>query len=367
MKVLITGAHGFLGKNLRVHLSAKEIETVSFTREMSLEQLPKLLRDVDFVFHLAGVNRPKDPSEFEVGNKELTEKLCDEIRTLGRQIPVIFSSSIHAGSENLYGASKKAAELALISLEKDTGSPVYIYRLPNVFGKWSRPNYNSAVATFCHNIVNDLEIKIKDPDDFITLVYVDDVIDDFIKIFSERPKGVLWPKVRTEYKISVGNLAKQIRSFKESRSSMLIEAVGSGLTRALYSTYLSFHRPEQVFYKLPIHEDHRGRFVEMLKTKDSGQFSFFTTHPGVTRGGHYHHSKNEKFLVLKGKARFKFRHIISGETYEIFTDGVNPEIVETVPGWSHDITNISDDEMIVMLWANEIFDRQQPDTIPYEV
>lgn len=367
MKVLITGANGFLGKNLQLHLSAKEIETVSFTHEMSLEQLPALLKNVDLVFHLAGVNRPKDPSEFEVGNKELTKKLCESIRILGRQIPVIFSSSIQADTENLYGASKKAAEQALIDLEKDTGSPVYIYRLPNVFGKWSRPNYNSAVATFCYNIANDLEIKIKDPDVIIPLVYIDDVIADFIKISLEKSKGVLWPAIKTEYKISVGDLAQQIRSFKDSRDSMLIEAVGSGLTRALYSTYLSFLRPEQVFYKLPVYEDHRGRFVEMLKTKDSGQFSFFTTHPGVTRGGHYHHSKNEKFLVIKGKARFRFRHIISGETYEIFTDGMKPKIVETVPGWSHDIKNISDDEMIVMLWANEIFDRQQPDTISHEV
>ena len=367
MKVLITGANGFLGKNLQIHLSEKEIEIVPFTRGMSVEQLHSDLKDVDFVFHLAGVNRPKDPSEFAAGNKELTEQLCDAIRAIGRQIPVIFTSSIQADAENLYGASKKAAEQALIALERDTGSPVFIYRLPNVFGKWGRPNYNSAVATFCYNIANDLEIQINDPDSIIPLVYVDDVIADFIKLLLVKSNGVLRPEITTEYTISVGDLAQQIRSFKESRESMVIGAVGAGLTRALYSTYLSFLRPEQVSYTLPVHEDHRGRFVEMLKTKDSGQFSFFTAHPGVTRGGHYHHSKNEKFLVIKGKALFGFRHIVTGETYEIFTDGGKPEIVETVPGWSHDITNVSDNEMIVMLWANEIFDREQPDTISHKV
>ena len=367
MKVLITGANGFLGKNLQVHLREKEIETLPFTHEMSVKQLPEFLKDVDFVFHLAGVNRPKDPAEFEVGNKELTEELCDAIRATGLQIPVLFTSSIQADAENLYGASKKASEQALIDLERDTGSPVFIYRLPNVFGKWSRPNYNSAVATFCYNIANDLEIQINDPEVLIPLVYVDDVITDFINLFLEKSYGVLWPRITTEYTISVGDLAQQIRSFKESRESMVIESVGIGLTRALYSTYLSFLRPEQISYKLPVNEDYRGRFIEMLKTKDSGQFSFFTAHPGVTRGGHYHHSKNEKFLVIKGKARFGFRHIVTGETYEMFTDGMIPEIVETVPGWSHDITNVSDNEMIVMLWANEIFDRQQPATILHEV
>jgi UDP-2-acetamido-2,6-beta-L-arabino-hexul-4-ose reductase len=367
MRALVTGANGFLGKNLQVHLREKEIETVSFTREMSEEQLPGCLEGVDFVFHLAGVNRPKDPGEFAAGNKELTEKLCDAIRASGRQIPVIYTSSIQAEADNPYGASKKAAEQALVALERDTGSPVYICRLPNVFGKWSRPNYNSAVATFCYNIANDLEIRINDPAATIRLVYVDDVIADFLKLFLERPTGVLRPEIATVYTISAGDLAEQIRAFKGSQISMLTEAVGAGLTRALYSTYLSFLRPEQFSYSLPLHEDHRGRFVEMLKTKDSGQFSFFTGHAGITRGGHYHHSKNEKFLVIQGRARFGFRHIVTGETYELFTDGAKPEVVETVPGWSHDITNIGDNEMIVILWSNENFDRQHPDTISHKV
>lgn len=367
MKVLVTGSNGFLGKNLRVHLREQEIETVLFTREMSEGQLPGCLEGVDFVFHLAGVNRPQDPGEFATGNAGLTEHLGAAIRASCRQIPVVYTSSIQAEVDNPYGASKMAAEQALVALERDTGSPVYIYRLPNVFGKWSRPNYNSAVATFCYNIANDLPIQINDPAAMIRLVYIDDVIADFIKLFFERPTGVLRPEIVTVYTLSVGDLAEQIRAFKGSRESMVTEAVGAGLTRALSSTYLSFLRPEQFSYSLPVHEDPRGRFVEMLKTKDSGQFSFFTAHPGITRGGHYHHSKNEKFLVIQGKARFGFRDVVTGEAYELFTDGAKPEVVETVPGWSHDITNVGDTEMIVMLWANEIFDRQHPDTITHKV
>lgn len=367
MRVLVTGANGFVGKNLLVHLREKAIEAVSFTREVDVALLPELLEGVDFVFHLAGVNRPEHPDEFVTGNTGLTEQLCNAIRASGRSIPVIYTSSIQAEADNTYGLSKKAAEQALLDLEKDTGSPVYIYRLPNVFGKWSRPNYNSAVATFCHNIINDLPIQINDASAMVRLVYIDDVIADFMKLLAERPAGVMWPQIATVYAVSVGELAEQIRTFKASRDTMVAERVGTGFVRALYATYLSFLKPDQFAYSLPVHADPRGRFVEMLKTKDSGQFSFFTAHPGITRGGHYHHTKNEKFLVIQGKARFGFRHIVSGESYEIFTDGAKPQVVETVPGWSHDITNIGENEMIVMLWANEIFDRQHPDTVTHKV
>lgn len=367
MRVLVTGANGFLGKNLLVHLREKAIEAVPFTREMDSALLTELLDGVDFVFHLAGVNRPEHPDEFITGNTGLTEQLCNAVRASGRSIPVIYTSSIQAEADNAYGLSKKAAEQALLDLEKDTSSPVYIYRLPNVFGKWSRPNYNSAVATFCHNIINDLPIQINDASAMVRLVYIDDVIAEFMKMLTERPAGVAWPQIATVYSVTVGELAEQIRVFKASRDSMVAERVGAGFVRALYATYLSFLKPDQFAYTLPVHADPRGRFVEMLKTKDSGQFSFFTAHPGITRGGHYHHTKNEKFLVIQGKARFGFRHIVSGESYEILTDGAKPQVVETVPGWSHDITNIGDNEMIVMLWANEIFDREHPDTVTYKV
>lgn len=367
MRVLVTGANGFIGKNLLVHLREHQIEAVPFTREMSRHELADALRDADFVFHLAGVNRPKDISEFAEGNAGLTEQLCDLIRSSGRQIPVLYTSSIQAEASNPYGASKRAAEEALVALQKDTGSPVYLYRLPNVFGKWSRPNYNSAVATFCYNIANDLPVQINDPSALVHLVYIDEVVKDFLRLLKDRPLGVHWPEITPVYKITVGELADRIRLFRAGRESMVAESVGAGLTRALYSTYLSFLRPEQFSYTVAVHADARGRFVEMLKTKDSGQFSFFTAHPGITRGEHYHHSKNEKFLVIQGKARFGFRHVMSGETYELHADGETPQIVETVPGWSHNITNIGDNEMIVMLWANEIFDRQHPDTITYKV
>lgn len=367
MKVLVTGANGFIGKNLLVHLRERGIEAISFTRDMSQQDLADALNEVGFVFHLAGVNRPKDVAEFADGNARLTEQLCDLIRASGRQIPVLYTSSIQAEVDNPYGTSKLAAEDALVALEQETGSPVYLYRLPNVFGKWSKPNYNSAVATFCYNIANDLAIQVNDASAVVRLVYVDDALKDFLRLLEARHDGVVRPEVAPVYTITVGELAEQIKTFKNGRDSMVTEPVGAGLTRALYATYLSFLRPEQFTYSLVKHTDQRGRFVEMLKTKDSGQFSFFTAHPGITRGGHYHHTKNEKFLVIQGKARFRFRHVVTEETYELFTDGDKSEVVETVPGWSHDITNVGNNEMIVMLWSNEIFDRQHPDTVTYKV
>lgn len=367
MKVLVTGSNGFIGKNLLVHLREQGVEVVQFTRGMSWQGLASALQEVDFVFHLAGINRPKETAEFATGNAGLTEQLCELIRATGRSIPVVYTSSIQAEADNPYGASKLSAESALLALQKDTGTPVYLYRLPNVFGKWSRPNYNSAVATFCYNIANDIAVQINDPAALVKLVYVDDVVQDFMRLMQERPLGALRPEIAPCYSLTVGELAKQIKAFKGGRETMLTEAVGTGLTRALYATYLSFLRPEQFSYPLVAHVDQRGRFVEMLKTKDAGQFSFFTAHPGITRGGHYHHTKNEKFLVIQGKARFGFRHIVTGETYELLTDSDKPEVVETVPGWSHDIKNIGDNEMIVMLWANEIFDRTHPDTVTYKV
>ena len=367
MRVLVTGANGFIGKNLLVHLREIGVETIPFTHEMTLQDLTASLNDVDFVFHLAGVNRPEEVAEFTAGNVGLTRQLCDLIRASGRHIPVLYTSSIQAEADNPYGVSKLSAENALMALEKDTGSPAYLYRLPNVFGKWSRPNYNSAVATFCHNVAYDLPIHINDPASTIRLVYIDDVVKDFLRILKELPRGVARPTVSPEYTMTVGELANQIQLFKAGRESLTTEPVGAGLTRALYATYLSFLRPEQFSYALPVHADSRGRFVEVLKTKDSGQFSFLTAHPGVTRGGHYHHSKSEKFLVMQGSARFCFRHIVTGETYELLTEGEKPKVVETVPGWTHDITNVGDNEMIVMLWANEVLDRQQPDTITCKV
>lgn len=369
-KVLITGANGFVGKNLQLHLAErKDVQVLSFTRESDVAQLPGLLQEVDFVFHLAGVNRPQDPQEFTVGNAELTQALCQAVGTVavdtGRKIPVVCTSSTQATRDNPYGQSKRSAEDALFALQRTSGVPVHVFRLPNVFGKWCKPNYNSAVATFCHNIARDLPIQVNDPQAPLTLVYVDDVVERFMQLMDGADAMVDadgFATVAPQYTTTVGQLATQIQAFKDSRGTLMTERVGTGLVRALYATYVSYLPVEAFTYAVPQHGDPRGVFVEMLKTPDCGQFSFFTAHSGITRGGHYHHTKTEKFLVIKGQARFKFRHMQTGQAHELVTSGDKAEIVETVPGWTHDITNIGADEMIVMLWANEVFDRARPDT-----
>lgn len=370
MKVLITGANGFVGKNLQLHLAErKDVEFLCFTRANNVSELPVLLQHVDFVFHLAGVNRPQNPADFTTGNADLTHALAQAVAAVaeatGRKIPVIYTSSIQATRDNPYGQSKRQAEQALQAVAANHQLPVHIFRLPNVFGKWCKPNYNSAIATFCHNIARDLPIQVNDPAAALTLVYVDDVIERFIQLM-DGADGAFdadgFATVAPQYTTTVGELARLIQAFKDSRDTLLTERVGTGLVRALYATYVSYIPVESFAYAVPQHGDPRGVFVEMLKTTDSGQFSFFTAHPGITRGGHYHHTKTEKFLVIRGQARFKFRHMQTGESHELCTSGNKAEIVETVPGWTHDITNIGPDEMIVMLWANEIFDRQRPDT-----
>lgn len=366
----MTGANGFLGKNLKLHLEERKyIEIISFTRSDNIDDLPARLNDVDFVFHLAGVNRPEDSDEFKISNSGLTQALCNalkaEARRSGKKIPVIYTSSTQAESDNPYGLSKRAAEDALFALMHTQDLPVHVFRLPNVFGKWCKHDYNSVVATFCYNIARDLPISINDATKTLTLVHVDDVIESFIQIMdgSEIETDANgYATVRPQYNIMVGELADYIRRFKDSRTSLMTERVGDGLLRALYATYVSYLPPASFSYTLPQHNDTRGVFIEVLKTPDCGQFSFFSAHPGVTRGGHYHHAKTEKFLVIKGKALFKFRNMQTGETYELVTSGENAQIVETVPGWTHDITNISNEEMLVMLWANEVFNKARPDT-----
>jgi len=293
--------------------------------------------------------------------------ICDALRSSGENTPIILASSTQAEIENAYGKSKLNAEAAVKTLEIDTGCPVYVYRLPGVFGKWCKPHYNSVVATFCHNISHNLPIQVNNLDFELSLVYIDDVVEEFVKIIQGARDNKKELSIQPEYKIKLGDLATQIERFRESRDSLVSERVGDGLIRKLYSTYVSYLSPEEFSYSIPSYNDERGMFAEMLKTKDSGQFSFFTAKPGVTRGGHYHHSKTEKFLVVQGKARFGFRHVVSGETHEIISTSKELKIVETVPGWSHDITNIGAEEMIVMLWANEIFDPDNPDTITHKV
>lgn len=362
MKIVVTGAKGFIGKNLCVMLREQgHQDIVEITRESTREELALSLKNADFVYHLAGINRPKHDSEFQEGNVDFTRFIVDELKASDNNVPLVVSSSTQAEQDNAYGHSKQLAEKSVEQYGSDTGATYYIYRFPNVFGKWCRPNYNSFVATFCYNTLNNVNINIHDPSTAVTLVYIDDVCRSLISLLANSAKSG-YQNVTTEYSTTVGEVADLLKAFKQSRESLTTENVGTGFERALYSTYLSYMTPEQFNYSIPSYGDERGVFSEMLKTKNAGQFSFFTAHPGITRGGHYHHTKNEKFLVLKGKALFKFEQIVTGERYELLTEGSMPQIVETVPGWSHDITNIGDDEMIVMLWANEIFDREDPDT-----
>lgn len=369
MKILVTGANGFIGKNLVVRLKEEGIEVDTFLKNESIDDLNSKVSNANFIVHLAGVNRPDDIKEFKQGNTDFTRLICDILREHKNKAPIIYSSSIQAEKDNPYGVSKRTAEEHLLLLQEERGNQILNYRLPNVFGKWCKPNYNSVVATFCYNIVNDLPVNVNDPTVVINLVYIDDLVNEFLHVIKRhlQHEEVKTSEVSPVYQISVADLEKQIRLFRDSRETSMIEPVGTNLTRALYSTYLSYFKPEQFKYNLIKHEDPRGVFVEMLKTKQSGQFSFFSAHPGITRGGHYHHSKNEKFLVVKGKAKFGFRHIITDEYYELLTSGDEPQVVETVPGWSHNITNVGDDEMFVMLWANEIFDPENPDTTYYKV
>ncbi|WP_315385167.1 NAD-dependent epimerase/dehydratase family protein [Microvirgula aerodenitrificans] len=368
-KVLVTGASGFIGKNLLLWLhERRDIAVETFTRADEVLQLREKLNGVDLVFHLAGVNRPEDPQDFKIGNEDLTQALChaliDVANSSDRKISVIYASSTQAALENAYGKSKRAAEAALEKISSMHAIPVHIARLPNVFGKWCRPNYNSAVATFCHNVAHNLPITVHDSEAQITLAYIDDVIEYFIRLMDGGIYENEHLPVLPYYTSSVGDVASHIQSFRTGRSELQIERVGNGLIRALYSTYISYLPVELFSYSVTQHSDARGVFVEMLKTPDCGQFSFFSALPGVTRGGHYHHTKTEKFLVVKGDARFRFKNMLTGQFYELYTSGDDAKIVETIPGWSHDITNVGSHEMIVMLWANEIFDRSRPDTFP---
>ncbi|PKO45365.1 MAG: capsular biosynthesis protein [Betaproteobacteria bacterium HGW-Betaproteobacteria-3] len=370
MRIIVTGADGFIGKNLQVRLTELgHAEVTGITRNTPEAVRDQALARADFVFHLAGVNRPQDPAEFEAGNTGLTEQVCQALKATGRRIPLVLASSTQAAQDNAYGRSKLAAELAVRRFGDETGSPVHVFRLTNVFGKWARPNYNSAVATFCHNIAHGLPIQVNNPAAPLRLVYVDDVVGHLVQLPGQ-PAPVAesgFSQVNPVYETTVGEVARVLQSFADSRATLITPPVGAGLVRALYSTYISYLPPEQFAYSVPSHGDARGVFVEMLKTPDCGQFSYFTAHPGVMRGEHYHHSKTEKFLVIKGTAHFGFRHIVTGQKHALVTRGGEAKIVETVPGWTHNITNVGDDDLIVMLWANEIYDRANPDTISMKV
>jgi UDP-2-acetamido-2,6-beta-L-arabino-hexul-4-ose reductase len=369
MLIVITGADGFIGQNLRIRLlEMGHAQVRLITRATPQGELADALAAADCVFHLAGVNRPQDPAEFAIGNADLTATVCAALAAAGRRAILVLASSTQAALDNQYGSSKRAAEQAAHAYGAATGAPVHVFRFTNVFGKWARPNYNSAVATFCHNIARGLPIAVNDPAAPLKLVYVDDVVQALVRCLdAPAPVPDCLAEAGPVYATTVGEVAALLRNFAGSRATLLTPPVGTGLVRALYSTYLSYLTPDAFAYEVPRHADPRGVFVEMLKTPDCGQFSYFTAHPGITRGEHYHHSKTEKFLVIKGTAHFGFRHITSDERHELVTHGGEAKIVETAPGWTHNITNIGADELIVMLWANEIFDRERPDTVALKV
>lgn len=368
MEVLVTGSKGFIGKNLLERLSRIENLTVhSFDIENKIEELEEYIDRIDFIFHLAGINRPENPEEFYKGNRDTIKELIELIERRNLKIPILVTSSIQVDKDNDYGKSKLEGEISLKEYSIRNKIPVYIYRLPNVFGKWCRPNYNSVVATWCYNIANDLDINITNRNTSLTFVYIDDVVNNFTRHLLENIESKEYYEISTKYIKTLGEVADLLYSFKESRKNLVVEAVGIGFERALYSTYLSYLPKNKFSYDLRENKDNRGSFIELLRTKNSGQFSISTSKPGVTRGNHYHNTKNEKFLVIKGEAIVKFRQINSSEIIEYHVSDKKLEVVDIPVGYTHSITNIGSDEMILVIWANELFDKENPDTYYLEV
>lgn len=367
-RVAVTGANGFVGKNLLVRLGeAGFADVMPITRQTSEADFAAALGSADVVFHLAGANRPTDEAEFWIGNRDLVGDICDAIEAGAKKPLFIHAGSAKAGEPGPYGESKLAGEELLCARAQEIGFVAAVYRLPNIFGKWAKPNYNSAVATFCHNVARGEPIEVRDPAAPLSLLYVDDLIDAWLELLSDPPARTERYEAGTVYRSTVGEVADTIKGFAEDRGNAMIGPVGVGLTRALYATFVAALPQENFAYPLVAHTDPRGSFSEMLKTRTSGQFSYFTAHPGVTRGGHYHHTKTEKFLIVAGEALFRFRHVLTGETHEVRTSSKEPVVVETIPGWAHDVTNVGSTEMVALLWANEIFDRERPDTVQAKV
>ena len=368
MKILITGANGFIGKNV-----AADFENIhqifKYDINNSFDELSEFIKEADFIIHLAGVNRPVNEKEFETGNKEFTEILVDRIKKHNKRIPILMTSSIHADKDNAYGKSKKAAEEALIKYSKENETDVYIYRLPNVFGKWCRPNYNSVVATFCYNISHNLPIQVNDPEYMLPLVYIDDILDEIKQALAnnanKKEDGYCY--IPVTYQIKLKDLADLLYSFKESRTSLTIPNMNNELEKKLHATYTSFLDKDDFKYPLKMNIDHRGSFSEFIRTINNGQVSVNVSKPGITKGNHWHHTKNEKFLVVYGKALIQFRNINDSEIIEYYVSGENLEVVDIPVGYTHNITNIGDTDLVTIMWANECFDPNHPDTFFKEV
>ena len=369
MKVLITGANGFIAKNLIVILKKMpHIEILKYYKNDNLESLEQMIKETDFIFHLAGVNRPKDNKEFYEGNTNLTKMIIDIIEKKGKKIPILFSSSKQVGNGTDYANSKEVAERLIKEYSQRNGVPCFIYRLANVFGKWSRPNYNSVIATWCYNISRDMDIRVDDREKQLDLVYIGDVVHAFIDhLYVRESNNKLYYEISKVYKKSLGEIEDLLYKFRDSRKTLLVPHIATGFERVLYATYLSYLPKDKFSYKLSGHKDARGTFYEILKTIDSGQLGISTTKPGITRGNHYHNTKNEKFLVIKGEALIELRDIFSDEKIQYHVSDQELEIVEMIPGYTHNITNTGDDEMILLIWANENYDPNKPDTNYVEV
>jgi len=369
MKILVTGAKGFIGKNLITELkNQKYTDIYEYDVESTLEELDNYTQECDFVFHLAGVNRPKDQKEFLEGNFGFTSKLLANLRKYNNKAPIMLASSIQAVLDNPYGVSKKAGEDLLFRYGKETDSKVLVYRFPNVFGKWCRPNYNSAVATFSYNIANNLPITVNDRNVVMNLIYIDDLVNELINALKgNENKKDEFCYVEPVYTVKLGEIVDLLYSFKESRSSRTIPNTEDSFTKKLYANYLSYLPTDQFSYELKMNIDHRGSFTEFLKTPERGQVSINISKPSIVKGNHWHHTKNEKFLVVSGQGVIRFRRIDNTEVLEYYVSGDKLEVVDIPPGYTHNIENLGNTDMVTVMWANEQYDPERPDTIFVEV
>lgn len=368
-KILITGASGFVGKNLVAELKNQGYEELFlYNRSNSIEELEEFTKHCDFVFHLAGINRPDHEEEFMEGNYGLTSTLLELLKKHENKSQVLITSSIQAEKDNPYGKSKKAGEELLFEYSKGTGAEVYVYRLPNLFGKWSKPNYNTVVATYCYNIARNLEVQVNNPVANLTLSYIDDVMEEFVKALNGNPtKTNEYCLVPVSYSIQLGELAEKLLSFNESRKTLSVAKMDDALTKKLYSTYLSFLPKDNFSYDLKMNVDNRGSFTEFLRTPDRGQVSVNISKPGITKGNHWHHTKNEKFLVVSGEGLIRFRNIDEEEIVEYRVTGDKLQVVDIPTGYTHSIVNVGETDLVTVMWVNESFDPEKPDTYFVEV
>lgn len=369
MKILVTGAGGFLGKNLVAELKNLGYEDLLlYTRNHTLKDLEEYTKKCDFVFHLAGVNRPENEKEFMDGNYGFTSELLELLKKHNNKSPILITSSIQAEKDNPYGTSKKAGEDLLFEHSLETGAEVFVYRLPNLFGKWSKPNYNTVVATYCYNIARDLNIQVNNPDTELNLCYIDDVLEEFLNALKGNSTKINnYCSIGTVHTIKLGDLANIIRSFNETRRDLSIPNMDDELTKKLYSTYLSFLPKDKFGYDLKMNVDNRGSFTEFIRTPDRGQVSVNVSKPGITKGNHWHHTKNEKFLVVSGQGLIRFRNINTEEINEYKVSGEKLIVVDIPVGYTHSIVNIGDNDLVTVMWVNESFNPENPDTNFLEV